>query len=106
MSNLASSTIDRFDRKISGIGAFRAGKGFTLFIWNEDMNDIVKITKSLEDSRVLIDGVNEAVKYEIKNQVGGFLALLAPLASSLVQRVISSVVKSISRRGVGRAGRG
>ena len=106
MSNLASSTIDRFDRKISGIGAFRAGKGFTLFIWNEDMNDIVKITKSLEDSRVLIDGVTEAVKYEIKNQVGGFLASLAPLASSLVQRVISSVVKSISRRGVGRAGRG
>ena len=107
MSNLASSTIDKFDREISGKGAFRVGKGFTLFIWNEDMNDIIKITKSFEDSRVLIDGVTETVKYEIKNQVGGFLgALLAPLASSLVQTVISSVVKSINGRGVGRAGRG
>ena len=28
----------------------RAGKGFTLFILDEDMNDIIKIIKSLEDS--------------------------------------------------------
>ena len=40
-------------------------------------------------------------------QEGGFLpALLAPLAASLVQPVIFSVVKGISRRGVRRAGRG
>ena len=31
---------------------------------------------------------------------------LAPLAISLVQQLISSVVKGISRRGVRRAGRG
>ena len=30
------------------------------------MNDIAKIIKSLEDSGVLIDGVTETVKYEIK----------------------------------------
>ena len=30
----------------------RAGKGFTLFIFNEDMNDIIEIIKSLEDFRV------------------------------------------------------
>ena len=34
----------------------RAGKGFTLFISNEGMNDIMKIIKSLEDLHVLIDG--------------------------------------------------
>ena len=34
----------------------REGKGFALFISNIDMNDIVKITKSSEDSGVLIDG--------------------------------------------------
>ena len=34
------------------------------------------------------------------------LALLAPLAASLVQLVASSVVKGISGRGIGRAGRG
>ena len=84
----------------------RAGKGFTLFISNEDMNGIIKIIKSLEDSGVLIDGVIETVKDEIKRQEGGFLgALLAPLATSLVQLVISSVVKGISGRGVRRAGR-
>ena len=55
----------------------------------------------------LVDGVTEAVKDEIKIQEGGFLrALLAPLAASLLQPVISSEVKGISERGVKRAGRG
>ena len=74
----------------------RAGKGFTLFILNEVMNDI-KIIKALEDSRVLIDGVTETVKHEIVKSESGFLGtLLAPLVASLVQPVISSVVKGIS----------
>ena len=85
----------------------RAGKGFTLFISNEDLNDIIKIIKSLEDSGILIDGVTETVKHEIKKQEGRFLgALLAPLVVSLVQLVISSVVKGMSGRGVRRAGGG
>ena len=59
------------------------------------MNDIIKIIKSLEDSGVLIDGVTQTVKDEIKKQEGGFLgALLAPLAASLVQPV--SVLTIIS----------
>ena len=71
------------------------------------MNDIIKIIKSLEDSGVLIDGVTETVKDKIKKQEGSFLgALLAPLAVSVVQAVISLLVKSISGRGVRRAGRG
>ena len=71
------------------------------------MNDIIKIIKSLEDLGVLIDGITETVKDELKNQESGFLgALLAPLADSLVQPVISSVVKGISGRGVRRAGAG
>ena len=37
------------------------------------MNDIIKITKSLEDSGVLIDGVTKSVKYEIKNKKVDFL---------------------------------
>ena len=100
--NLASNTINKFERKISGKGAVRAGKEFNLFISYEDMNDIIKIIKSLEeDSNVLIDKITEAVKHEIKKQEDGFLpALLALLAASLVQPVISSVVKAISGRGV------
>ena len=30
------------------------------------MNDVIKIVKSLEDSVVIIDGVTETVKHEIK----------------------------------------
>ena len=63
------------------------------------MNGIIKIIKSLEDSGVLIDGVTETVKHEIKKQKSGFLgALLAPLAASLVQPLISSVLKGITGR--------
>ena len=58
------------------------------------MKDIIRIIKLLEDSGILIDGATESVKDEIKKQEGGFLgALLAPLAASLVQPVISSVEK-------------
>ena len=45
VSNLTSNTITKFERKISEKGAVRAGKGFTSFITNEDMNDIINIIK-------------------------------------------------------------
>ena len=45
----------------------RARKGFILYILNEDMNDIIKTIKALEDSDVLIDGLTETVKHEIKH---------------------------------------
>ena len=46
----------------------RTGKGFTLFFVKEDMNDIIKIIRSLEGSGVLIYGVTETIKHEIKKQ--------------------------------------
>ena len=49
VTNSTSNTINKFERKTLGKGAVRAGKGFTLVISNEDMNDIIKIIKSLED---------------------------------------------------------
>ena len=45
----------------------RARKGFILYILNEDMNDIIKTIKASEDSDVLIDGLTETVKHEIKH---------------------------------------
>ena len=63
LSNLTPNVINKFERKISGKGALRVGKGFTLFILNEDMNNITKMIKSLEDSGVII---TETVKHEIK----------------------------------------
>ena len=58
---MASNAKYKFERKIGRNGA---GKGFTLFIFNENMNDVIQITKSLEDSIVLIDGSPETVKYK------------------------------------------
>ena len=49
------------------------------------MNDIIKILKPLEDLDVLIDGITEAGKPEIKKQEVGFIpTLLAPLIASIV----------------------
>ena len=50
-------------------------KVLSSFILSEDMNDIIKIIKSLNDSGVLIDEVIETVKHEIKNNKVDFLEL-------------------------------
>ena len=71
------------------------------------MNDMIKFLKSLEDLNVLIDGITETVEQEIKKQEGQYISeLLAPLAASVVQPLISSVVKGMNRRDVRRGGRG
>ena len=46
VSNLTLNATNKFERKINGKGAMRAGKRFTLFILNEDINNIIKIIKS------------------------------------------------------------
>ena len=63
-SNAASNAINKVERRISGKRISMAGIGFTLFISNEDMDDIIRTINSLEDSRVLIDGMTEIVKHE------------------------------------------
>ena len=56
----------------------------TLMISNEEMEDIMIIVKSLEDSGLLIKGVCETIKNEAKKQKGGFLSrLLGILGASL-----------------------
>ena len=44
--------INKLERKISAKGALKAQRRFTLFIWNQDMNDIIKVIKLLENSGV------------------------------------------------------
>ena len=66
-SNAVLNAIHKFERRISEKGALRVGKGFTFSSSNEDMDDIIKMIKSLEDSRLLIDGVIEIVEQEVKN---------------------------------------
>ena len=84
-SNAAWNAINKFERKISGKEAVRAGKGFTLSSSNEDIDDIITIIKLLEASEVLIEGITEAVKHKIEKQERGFLAVL--LASSVASVV-------------------
>ena len=72
VSNLKSNAINEFERKISGKGAVRAEKRFNLFILNEDMNDIIKIIKSLEYLGVLIDSYWISKPWN-KNKKGNFL---------------------------------
>ena len=56
-----------------------------LTILNEEMEDIMKIAKSLEESGLLIKGFSETIKNEAKEQKGGFLGiLLGILAASML----------------------
>ena len=76
----------------------------TLIISNDEMGDILKIVKSLEDSGILLKGVSETIQHEGKEQRGGFLSmLLGTLGASLLGDVLS---KSLSGKGVIRAGEG
>ena len=68
------------------------GSGMTtLIISNEEINDIMKIVKSLEKSRLLIKGVKETIKSESKEQKSGFISLLlATLYASLLENLLKS----------------
>ena len=61
------------------------GSGVKLVIEQEDMKDIAKIIKALENSGILLKGVSKTIKNETKEQRGGFLSmLLGTLATSLL----------------------
>ena len=66
------------------------GSGFTtLIISNEEMNDIMKIVKCLEESGLLIKGIRETIKNETKEQKGGFLGMfLETLGASLLGNLL------------------
>ena len=91
----AVSAIDAgIQKKIHGSGTT------TLIISNEEMNDIIKIIQSLEDSNILLKGVTNTVKNEAKEQKGGFLSMLSgTLGASLLGNVLSG--KGIVRTGYG-----
>ena len=80
----AMSSIDgSIQKKIHGSGATK-GAGVKLIIEQEDMNDIIKIIKALENSGILLKGVSKAIKNETNEQKGGFLSmLLGTLGASL-----------------------
>ena len=72
----------------------------TLIIWNNEIEDIIKIVKSLEDSGLLLKGVIETVQNEVKEQKGGFLSmLLGTLGASLLGNILAG--RRINRAGEG-----
>ena len=104
----AMSAIDgNIQKKIHGSGATK-GAGVKLIIEQEDMNDIMKIIKALENSGILLKGVSKAIKNETKEQKGGFLSmLLGTLGASLLGNLLSGG-KGVMTAGNGivRAGEG
>ena len=82
----ASATDSTINKKILG-----SGNHTTLIISNDDMQDLLKIVKSLEDSGILLDGITETVKKEVKEQKTGFLSmLLGPLGDFLLGNLLTN----------------
>ena len=68
------------------------------------MQDVLKKVKSLEDSGILLSGITETVKNEVKEQKSGFLSMfLGTLGASLLGDLLT---KNLSDRGVIRAAEG
>ena len=102
MTAAASAADAEIHKKILG-----SGNNTTLIISNKDMDDLIKIIKSLEDSGLLLQGGTESVQNEVKKQKGGFLSmLLGKLGASLLGNLLTG--KGIHRAGEGivRAGEG
>ena len=82
-----------------------------MIISNDEIKDIMKIVKSLENSGLLLKGVTETVQNEVKYQKGGFLSmLLCTLGVSVLGNLLAG--KKIYKvgegkgKGINRAGEG
>ena len=90
----ASATNVAIHKKMFGSGMT------TLIISNEEMNNIIKINKFLEETGLLIKGVSEAIKNQERGKKGGFLSLLlGTLGASLLGNLLAG--KSTIRVGKG-----
>ena len=104
----AASAIDvGIQKKIQG------SRTTTLIISDEEMNDIMKIVRALEESNNLLKGVTKTIRNEIKEQIGGFLSmLLGTLEASLLGNLLAGKgIVSVGsgkkkEKGVLRAGSG
>ena len=81
----------------------------TLIISNNEMEDIIKIVKSLGYSDLLLKGVTETVQNEVNEQKRGFLTmLLGKLGAGLLGNILTGwgINKAGKGRGINRAGEG
>ena len=86
-------------KKIVGSGGHT-----TLIISNKDMDDLIEIVKSLEDSELLLQGVTESVLNEVKEQKRGFLSmLLGTLGANLLGNLLVGKGMHRASEGIVRA---
>ena len=79
----------------------------TLIISNKDIEDLIKIVKSLKDSGLLLKGTTESVQNEVKEQKGAFLSmLLGTLGASLLGNLLTGKGVNKKGKGIHRAGEG
>ena len=99
--------MQEYIKKILGSG--HNNNNTTLIISNNEIKDIIKIVKSLEDSGLLLKGITETVQNEVKEQKGGFLSmLLGTLGASLFGNLLTGkgAIATSQGRGIYRAGKG
>ena len=97
----ASAADAAIHKKIFGSGVTK------LIISNIDMNDIMKIVKSLEEFGLLVKDVSETVKNGAKEQKGGLLGmLLGTVCASLLGNLLTGRGTIITVEDTVRAGEG
>ena len=80
-----SSRDAAIQKKILGSGhPSDLAKRTTLVFLNEEIDDIIRIVKSLKDPGLLIQAVSGAVENEVKEQKGGYLGTLAATLGSIL----------------------
>ena len=79
----AASAIDAgIQKKIHGSGTT------TLIISNEEMNEIIKVVKALEDSHIFFEEVTKTIKNETKEEEGGFLSMFLGTLGATISFII------------------
>ena len=72
----------------------------TIMISNDEMEEIIKIVKSLEDSGLLLKWVSETIQNEAGEWKGGFLSmLLGTLGASLLGNILAGKWAIVKRQG-------
>ena len=94
----ATATDAAIHKKLFGSGVT------TLVISNEEMNNTMKMVKSLEEPGLLIKGISKTIKNKAKGQKGGFLGILSrTLGASLLGNLLTGKVLNSASKGTIRA---
>ena len=101
LTAVASATDAAIHKKMFGSGVT------TLIISNKEINHIMKIVKTLEESGLLIKNISKTIKNETKERVGEFIImLLGTLGASLLGNLLAAKGTITAGEGTTRAGEG